>query len=353
MVLIQSKGNQPSKFGNFFLNTIAAAEIIDLLRNETLNLEELHTLSREGLQAILYNEDIISALRDGSLEWETLSDLYYTYFDTDPGSLGDFDILQLIELWSRDKEEFDTFYNIVGIHDTVEILKQDGAFISALAEHPHFLEDHWNDIDLDTLLELYHLPHSNIFHDLITDEENILHDTGVSDFIEKYKECEKAIEKAEEEKGYGTSRTNAYDMLVYEVNEEGAGSFYDSGEDEDEYHSHNGYGNYNGYDGTDVDSDTDGGSEDDNTDTGSDFGSANDSEDEESEEENNESDEYDNESDDESGDESSVVEWREHTRSGGYVRKSGTRADYEEVVELAGESYSDNDGLTIDCVSGY
>jgi hypothetical protein len=81
-----------------------------------------------------------------------------------------------------------------------------------------FFQKYGADIDIEYMVEIYH-NNPELFYDLINDEESIIQDLGVEDFIERYKQAQYEITEISEDDPYSWTY-EAYDFVRSQVVED-------------------------------------------------------------------------------------------------------------------------------------
>ncbi len=198
-----------------FLKIIANANILALIEDGILNLTEMSDVSNDILEELLYDDEIISLLTEEKITFDELTELYDEFVEDSYEKIGDFNFSKFYELIVFNKDEFTKllFQLNLGISDIIRFYNDDYDMFCAFANDNaiSFFQEYGADIDIEYMARIYH-DNPDLFHALINDDEDILGDLGVEDFIERYEQAQHEISQIPNDDPY-SGTYDAYDFV--------------------------------------------------------------------------------------------------------------------------------------------
>lgn len=197
--------------------------VLQLIKNGRLLLSELSEVSINSVDELLKEEDIIILLSDGTLQLNQLMEIHSEYLEDGNNALGEFSFKKFYSLITDDCSEFRKLFNDLGlsINEIIKLFHDDYNMFCAFANDNAiaFFQEYGEDIDIDELIGIYR-NNQELFYALINDEEDLLQNTSVEDFIEGYEQAQSEISEISEDDPYKGS-CDPYDYLASKIKEDG------------------------------------------------------------------------------------------------------------------------------------
>ncbi len=161
-----------------FLEIIANAEIISLLEDEILDLGEMSEVSSDILRELLYDDEVISLLKEERKSFDEVYSIYCEYIEDSDEGVGDFSFIKLCKLLTSNEIGFINllFELEMNISDIIKLHDEDEEAFSELSKDKTiaFLKEYGSDIDYEYLIA--------IFND---NPDDVIQNIGVKDFIDR------------------------------------------------------------------------------------------------------------------------------------------------------------------------
>ncbi len=206
-----------------FLQILANADIVLLLKDGILDLGELSDIPYDVLKELLYDDEIISLLKDKHYDFGEVYSIYVEYVEDSDDGIGDFSFISLYELL-RDNES--GFKNLlfdldISISQIISIYDEDSEAFYEISQDSAiaFLSKYGSDIGYEFLIKIYN-ENSELFYAMINDPRDILQDIGISDFIDKFEDAQREINEIPMDDPY-RSDYEAYEFVRSALIEDG------------------------------------------------------------------------------------------------------------------------------------
>lgn len=179
-------------------------KIVKLLSDSKLKFEALKEAPTELTVELLEDNKVTELLLENKLNFEQLEDIYYTHIEDAEGFTPKLHFNDLYELTEYYPNELDLISSQLDL-DIMQIIyyyNKDETIISTLADANtlDFLENYGAEIDIDETIKIYK-NNPSLFDDMVKDEENLVADMGLTEFIEQYEELQIEDHDSEDE-GY-------------------------------------------------------------------------------------------------------------------------------------------------------
>lgn len=202
-------------FDDSLLEIVVNTKVLPLIEDGCLSLNELSETSYDTTRELLEDKEIIILLSEGALEYDELVSIYSEYIEDSDSSLGEFSFNKLYSLISSNQEEFSTllFELNLNIDNIIKLYSDDYHMFCAFANDNaiSFFQEYRAEIEMEYMIEIYH-DNPDLFFALINDEEDVIQDLGIHDFIEQYEQAQCKIEEIPEDDPYNGAYS-AYDMV--------------------------------------------------------------------------------------------------------------------------------------------
>ena len=186
-------------------------KIIKLLSNSKLEFEALKEAPTELTVELLEDDNVTELLLEDKLNFEQLEDIYYVHIANTEGFIPKLHFNDLYELTTNYPEELDSILQLgLDIMQIIYYYNIDESIIETLTDTGtiEFLENYGDEIDVDEVIKLSR-KNPALFNDMIKDEENLVADIGVTEFIEEFEQLQIQDHNSEDE-GYPP---DPYDIL--------------------------------------------------------------------------------------------------------------------------------------------
>ena len=202
-------------FDDSLLKIVVNARILPLIEDGSLSLIEMSEVSYDVTEELLQDEEVIILLSEGTLGFNELVGIYSEYIEDSDNALGEFSFNKLYSLITSNQDEFAKwlFELGLGIDDIIRLYNDDYDMFCAFANDNaiSFFQEYGADIDIENMVEIYH-DNPELFYALINDEEDVLGDLGVEEFIERYKQAQHEISQIPKDDPYSGAH-DAYDFV--------------------------------------------------------------------------------------------------------------------------------------------
>lgn len=155
----------------------------------------------------------------------------------------DYDDALLCDFISENPELIEKLMQKFRIEHVIALYTEDRGMFATFATDKVlcFLDTHDDEIDAEQMLDIYRNDRK-LFENLIEDDENLLNDLEVVDFIKRYRDAQKALDELDQDDPY-YGYHSAYSVLRNKIAEDGCPAELlrndsDSENDEDEYNVH-------------------------------------------------------------------------------------------------------------------
>lgn len=180
-------------FDDSLLKIVVNARILPLIEDGSLSLTEMSEVSYDITRELLQDEEVIILVSQGT-EFDKLVGIYSEYIEDSNNALGEFSFNKLYNLITSNQGKFAKwlFDLNLGIDDIIRLYNDDYDMFCAFANDNaiSFFQEYGEDIEYITKI---YRDNPDLFHALINDEEDVLRDLGVEDFIEKYEQAQHEI----------------------------------------------------------------------------------------------------------------------------------------------------------------
>lgn len=202
-------------FDDSLLEIVVNTKVLPLIEDGCLSLNELSETSYDTTRELLEDKEIIILLSEGILEYDELVAIYSEYIEDSDNSLGEFSFNKLYSLISSNQEEFSTllFELNLNIDDIIRLYSDDYHMFCAFANDNaiSFFQEYSTEIDMEYMMKIYS-DNPELFFALIKDEEDVIQNLGIDDFIAQYEQAQCKIEEIPEDDPYNGAYS-AYDMV--------------------------------------------------------------------------------------------------------------------------------------------
>lgn len=165
--------------------------VLDLVSQNNLSIKELNDVSIEVVEVLFEQEEVITMLANGIL-FGQLKYMYDEYISYNNHSR-EFSFSKLNDLVTNHEEQLIELLNTFGltVKDIINLYNNDYNMFCDFVNNDaiSFFQNHHAEIDLQELIDIYKT-NIELFYDLITDEEDVLGDINVKEFIDRYKEIQ-------------------------------------------------------------------------------------------------------------------------------------------------------------------
>ena len=180
--------------------------VLQLINEDSLSIAELNEAPIGIVRELLEQEEIIILLSDGAVQFDRLVEIYSEYIDDSNNHIGEFSFQKLYTLIAGgDQSEFSKLlFNLkLSINDIIKLYNDDYSMFCAFANDNaiSFFQEYGEEIGIEDIVRVYH-DNRDLFYALIKDVENVLQDTGVEEFIERYEQAQLKISEIPEDDPY-------------------------------------------------------------------------------------------------------------------------------------------------------